>query len=71
MKGCFENIDQAVEYIKYISLDNLNVSVKLYRENGCWYVEGLSLSEISEITGIDRDKVYARIILGQRLESLK
>lgn len=40
MKGCFENIDQAVAYIKYIALDNLNVSVKLYREAGCWYVEG-------------------------------
>lgn len=40
MKGCFENIDAAVGYIKYISLDNLNVSVKLYREAGCWYVEG-------------------------------
>ena len=33
--------------------------------------EGLSLSEISEMTGIDRDKVYSRIILGERLESLR
>lgn len=33
--------------------------------------QGMSLSEISEITGIDRDKVYSRIILGERLESLK
>lgn len=33
--------------------------------------QGLSLSEISEITGVDRDKVYSRIILGERLESLK
>ena len=40
MKGCFENIDQAVSYIKYISEDDPNVSVKLYREAGCWYVEG-------------------------------
>lgn len=40
MKGCFENIDHAVDYIKYIALNNFNVSVKLYREAGCWYVEG-------------------------------
>lgn len=40
MKGCFENIDQAVSYIKYLSEDDPNVSVKLYREAGCWYVEG-------------------------------
>lgn len=33
--------------------------------------QGLSLSEIVEITGVDRDKVYNRIILGERLESLK
>lgn len=40
MKGCFENINQALQYIKYIALDNPSVSVKLYREAGCWYVEG-------------------------------
>ena len=40
MKGCFENIDQAVSYIKYLALDHTNISVKLYREAGCWYVEG-------------------------------
>jgi len=32
--------------------------------------QGFSLSEIAEITGVDRDKVYTRIILGERLESL-
>lgn len=40
MKGCFENIDQAVQYIKYLALDNPNTSVKLYRQAGCWYIEG-------------------------------
>lgn len=33
--------------------------------------EGLSISEISDIVGISRDKVYTRIILGERLESVK
>lgn len=33
--------------------------------------QGFSLSEIAEITGIERDKVYTRIVLGERLESLK
>lgn len=33
--------------------------------------QGLSLSEISEITGVERDKVYSRIILGERLEGLR
>lgn len=33
--------------------------------------QGLSLAEIAEMTGVDRDKVYNRIILGERLESLK
>ena len=40
MKGCFENIDAAVDYIKYMSFDEPNVKVKLYREAGCWYVQG-------------------------------
>lgn len=48
MEGCFENIHQAFEYIKYISLDNLNVSVKLYREAGCWYVEGYGQTVCNE-----------------------
>ena len=39
MRGCFQNIEQAVDYIKYIALDNFNVSVKLYRGGGCWYVD--------------------------------
>jgi len=33
--------------------------------------EGLTISEISELVGIDREKVYARIQLGERLISLK
>lgn len=33
--------------------------------------QGLSLSEVAEMTGVDREKVYSRIILGERLESLK
>ena len=40
MKGGFMSLDQAVDYIKYLALDYPNVSVKLYREAGCWYVEG-------------------------------
>ena len=40
MKGCFDNIDSAVNYIKYMALDIPNVKVKLYCEGGCWYVEG-------------------------------
>ena len=48
MKGCFENIDQAVNYIKYLALDGPNVSVKLYREGGCWYVEGFGQTICNE-----------------------
>lgn len=33
--------------------------------------QGLSISEISEMTGVERDKVYSRIILGERLEGLR
>lgn len=33
--------------------------------------EGYSLSEISEATGIPRDKVKARILLGERLISVE
>lgn len=33
--------------------------------------EGLTLSEIADLVGIDRDKVRTRIILGERLESLE
>lgn len=40
MKALFENINQAVGYIKYLAEDEPNISVKLYREAGCWYVEG-------------------------------
>lgn len=40
MKGCFENLNQAVDYIKYLAWESPNISVKLYREAGCWYVEG-------------------------------
>ena len=40
MKGCFENIDQAVQYIKYVAFDQPNISLKMYREAGRWYVEG-------------------------------
>lgn len=30
--------------------------------------QGLSLGEIAEVTGVDRDKIKARIELGQRLK---
>lgn len=33
--------------------------------------EGLTISEIAELTGISRDKVSTRIELGERLLSLK
>lgn len=33
--------------------------------------EGFSISEITALVGIDRDKVYTRIVLGERLESIK
>jgi len=33
--------------------------------------DGLSLSEISEITGVPRDRVRSRIVLGERLMSLE
>jgi hypothetical protein len=31
--------------------------------------EGLTLTEISGLVGLDRDKVYTRIILGERLSN--
>gem|GEM_PF-3112235 len=33
--------------------------------------QGLTLGQIADITGIDRDKVAARITLGERLISLE
>lgn len=33
--------------------------------------QGLTISEIAELVGIDRDKVFTRIILGERLHSLQ
>jgi len=33
--------------------------------------EGLTISEIADLVGIDRAKVFTRIILGKRLKSLK
>lgn len=33
--------------------------------------QGLSLGEIAEATGVDRDKIKARIELGQRLQEAK
>lgn len=33
--------------------------------------DGLTISEIAELVGIDREKVYTRIILGERLEENK
>ncbi len=35
------------------------------------YAEGCTLSEIADITGIDREKIKTRIELGQRLISLE
>lgn len=32
--------------------------------------EGLTITAISELVGLDRDKVYTRIILGERLSNL-
>lgn len=33
--------------------------------------QGLTISEISELVGLDRDKVYTRIQLGERLVSIE
>lgn len=33
--------------------------------------QGWTISEIADLVGIDRDKVRTRVILGERLESLK
>jgi len=33
--------------------------------------EGLSISEIAELVGLGRDKVYTRIQLGERLVSIQ
>ena len=48
MKGCFNTLEDAMKYIKYLAWEDPNVSVKVYCEAGCWYVEGYGKTVCSQ-----------------------